>query len=175
MTSILLTVSTFSALAEDLVEDLAEAAVSVCVAADIVAPQTRTSPPRGDGERAFFQTRAFRGVVASLGALRPAGVLADVVLSRFVDHWDDLVLHGCDPIGNLDPFGAIPLLHIGRVVAVVIVAGHLERSGKAVEPDLFPACRGDLQRLQAATHFIAGDVLLAGYLLCVADGLGDHH
>src|ERR1041385_2504194 len=160
MTSILLTVRTFSVFAED----LAEAAVSVCVAADIAAPETKTSPRHDGGERAF-STRALRGLVASLGALRPASVLADVVFSRFVDQRDDLVLHGCDPIGNLDPFGAVPLLHIGRVVAVVIIAGHLERSGETVEPEFLPACRRDLQRLQTATHFIAGDVLLAGDFL----------
>ncbi len=93
---------------------------------------------------------------------------------RLIDQRNDLVLHGRDPIGDLDPLGAVPLLHIGRVVAVVVVAGDLHRRREVSKPISFHRAAVMLQRFQTAAHFITGDVLLAGDLLRVADAFGDH-
>ena len=64
------------------------------------------------------QNREFR-------ALRPRLVLGHVVLGRGVEKRLHLVLHGRDPVGDFHPLGAVPLLHVGGVVAVVVGAGHL--------------------------------------------------
>ena len=61
------------------------------------------------------------------------------------------------------------------MVAIVVVAGHLDRAGESLEAKFLPARLGDLQRLETAPHIFAGDVLLAGDLLRVADRLGDQH
>src|SRR5262245_6027831 len=106
------------------------AALAGCVrAASWAATDTRPpylSPRAGRG-RASFALRIVRNscsrrLVAGLGALRPSRILGHVVLGGGFQHRAHLVLHGRDPIGDLHPLGAVPLLHIGGLVAVVVTA-----------------------------------------------------
>src|SRR3974390_715214 len=133
----------------------------------------RASPRRDSGERNVHPK--LRRLVASFRTLRPRLVLGQIVLRRSVKQRHDLVLHGRDPIGDLDPLGTVPLLQIGGVMAVVILASYLDRRAEVREADLLPARRWDLQRLKTAPYVVAGDHLLAGDLLRVAAGLGNQH
>src|ERR1700731_4592889 len=63
-----------------------------------------------------------RRLVASLGALRPAGVRGGVLLGGRLDQRKHLVLHRLDPVGRLDPGVAVPFRDVGGVVAAVIAA-----------------------------------------------------
>src|SRR5690348_7888117 len=93
-----------------------------------------------------------RRLVASLGALRPARVRRGVVLGGRIDQRNDLVLDRLDPVGRLDPLGAVPLHHEHAVVAVVVAARDAERGGEAVHAELLEARLGDVERLEAAPH-----------------------
>src|SRR5437016_1498709 len=81
-------------------------------------PGSADPPPPGEGKKS-------RGLVAGLGAVGPRLVLRDVVLGRLLQQRAHLVLHGRDPVGHLHPLGAVPLLHVGAVVAVVVAARDL--------------------------------------------------
>src|SRR3974377_1655204 len=113
----------------------------------------RASPRSDGGERNVH--RKLRRLVASFRALRPWLVLGQIVLRRRIKQRHDLVLHGRDPVRDLDPLGAVPLLHIGGVMAVVILASHLDRRAEIREADLLPARRWDLQGLKTARYIIA--------------------
>src|SRR5262245_4881955 len=62
-------------------------------------------------------------LVARLGARRPGLVLGHVVLGCRLQQRAHLFLHGRDPVGHLHPLGAVPLLHVGGLMAVMIGAG----------------------------------------------------
>src|SRR3954462_470264 len=112
-------------------------------------------------------------LVAGLCALRPAGVGADIVFRRRFNQRIDLLLDGVDPVGCLDVLGAVPLRQESRVMAVMIGARHLHRSGESLCADLLEPRRRDDERLEATPHVLAVDLLLAGDLLRVADRLRD--
>src|SRR5689334_14399110 len=57
-----------------------------------------------------------RLVVASLGALRPGLVFAHVVAGGAVEQRQHLVLHRRQPVRDLDPLLAVPLLDVSGVV-----------------------------------------------------------
>src|SRR5450759_2432020 len=144
---------------------------SICAATAMRAPK-ELSPRHGAGS----EISKLRRLVARLRALRPRLVLGHVVRRRRFEQWTHLVLHGRNPVGDLHPLGAVPLLYIGRLMAVVVGAGHAsERRAEFRQADLLPARRRDVERLEAAPHVCAGDHLLAGDLLCVADRLGYQH
>src|SRR6516225_5236245 len=96
-----------------------------------------------------------RRLVASLGSLRPTSVGGDVVSRRALDQRFDLVLHRLDPTGSFRPLCSIPLGEIDAVVTVVIAAAQIDRGGKAVHTELFPARVGDVERLQSPAHVFA--------------------
>src|SRR5262245_488925 len=132
------------------------------------------SPIRGRGS--FPYAIKSRRLVAGFGALRPAGVLFDILFGRFFEHRSHLVPHGLDPVGNLDPFGPIPLLHVRRGVAVMIGAVHtLTGRRKTREAELLPPCFADVERLKAPADILAGHDLLARQLLGVADRFRYEH
>src|SRR5437016_5387654 len=95
-----------------------------CVATARLRIASLPTSPRARGEAPSPQTRS-RRLVASLRAGRPGLVLRHVVLGRRLEQRTHLVLHRRDPVGDLDPLGAVPLLHIGAVMAVVVAARHL--------------------------------------------------
>src|SRR5674476_192734 len=109
----LLTVRIFSTAGAD---DLA----SVCTATVMRAPE-EALPARRAG-RGFFSSR---GLVASLGALRPVAVLIGVVLGRSGQQRADLVCHRLDVAAGLDPLRAVPFLHESGEVTIVVGAGCL--------------------------------------------------
>src|SRR6188768_1716181 len=112
--------------------------------------RTSATTPNGEplpvsGERSFHVCSVLRGLVASLGPLRPTGVLLDIFAGRRVEHGTHFFLHGLDPVGDLDPFCPVPLLHIGRRMAIMVGAVHAhDRRGKAREAKLFPPCVADV-------------------------------
>ena len=57
------------------------------------------------------------------------------------------------------------------MVTVVVGATQMDRCGKVREAQLFPACIGDAERLQAAAHIVAADLLLVGQSLGRTDFL----
>src|SRR4026209_2404991 len=87
---------------------------SVWAAVDMIPP--KTSLPAEAGRGCWCRARGLRRLVAFLGALRPAGGLGDIVLGGLFQHRPHLILHGRDPIGDLDPLGAVPLLHERRAM-----------------------------------------------------------
>src|SRR5262249_29942631 len=73
------------------------------------------------------------------------------------------------------PFAAVPLLHVGRMMAVVVRAAYGEGRGKVRQAELLEARFGDPERFQPAAHLVPGDILLACEPLRVADALGHDH
>src|SRR5215470_15191409 len=102
-----------------------------------------------------------RRFIARLGAGRPGLVFRHIVLGGGLEQRTHLVLHGLDPVGDLHPLGAVPLLHVGGMMSVMVRARHVaDRRRKIFEPELLPALGGDFQRLEAAPHVLAGYLLL---------------
>src|SRR5271157_5069127 len=103
----------------------------------------RRWPEGPDGGRASL-------VVAGLAARGPAGVLFGVGLGRLVEQRLDLCGVRADEVAHLRPFRAIPLLHEGRGMAVVVGAGRLERNREAVEADRLEAGGVDVEILETS-------------------------
>src|ERR1700730_478237 len=164
---------TTSMLFSDRIASTAEAGATAsdCATAVTCSPFP-ASPHAGRGDMPARLLR-LRRLIAGLGALRPRLVLGHIVLGGGIEQRLHLVLHGRDPIGDLDPIGAVPLLHVSRMVAVVVRATHFDWAGEALEPEFFPARRRDLQAFEAATDVVGVDHLLASQLLGVADCLGN--
>src|SRR5206468_2623154 len=95
--------------------------LSICKHPTPPRPSAATTLPAVRGRDKPASAR----LVARLRALRPRRVLGHVVLGCGFKQRTHLVLHGCDPVGDLDPFGPVPLLHEGRMVPVVILARHV--------------------------------------------------
>src|SRR6185312_193310 len=129
----------------------AEGAALWVSTADMASTPESGLPPR-TGRGHCRSDRRLRRLVASLGALRPAGVALDVFGRGLLEQRLDLLLQRLDPVGRLDPLGPVPLLHVGRRVTVVVVAGHLHRRAEVREAELLPARRRDVERLEAAPH-----------------------
>src|SRR5262245_39644697 len=103
-------------------ERMVSCAAAGCGEPAFWAIDTRTSlaSPRTRGEAARRSTAshrpaiiASRRLVAGLRPLRPGRVLGYVVLGGGFQHRTHFLLHGRDPVGHLDPLGAVPLLHVG--------------------------------------------------------------
>src|SRR6185312_10940617 len=111
----------------------AAGAVLACSTADMnETPEKEPLPANGERLFSFRRLRpGLRRLVASLGALWPAGVGSRIVLGRGVDQGNNFGLERLDPVRPLDPLGAVPLRHIGGVVAVVVLARHAHRSREA--------------------------------------------
>src|ERR1041385_5341637 len=97
----------------------------------------------------FRLAPGLRRLVASLGALRPAGVLLGVILRRRLDQRTHLVLDRVEPVRGLHPLGSVPLRDECLVMAVVVVAGDLHRRAEAFKTELLETRFCDVQRLQA--------------------------
>src|ERR1700731_2642980 len=91
-----------------------------------IPPRRRASRRRDGGIN-----RRLRRLVAGLAPLRPARIRGGVVLGSRVYQRDDLVLDRLDPVGGLDPLGAVPLHGEHAVVAIVVTAGDAERRREA--------------------------------------------
>src|SRR5262245_26489888 len=141
-----------------------------CSTADIGPHFHRRSPSPTRGRGSFPYAIKSRRLVAGFGALRPAGVLFDILFGRFFEHRSHFVPHGLDPVGNLDPFGSVPLLHVsGRVTVMIGTVHTLNGRREAREAELLPACVTDVEGLEATADILAGHDLLARQLLRIAD------
>src|SRR5258705_9246240 len=58
------------------------------------------------------------------------------------------VPHGHDPVRHDVPLLAVPLLDEHGAVALVVLAGDLDRMGEALHPQLFQALVGEVQILE---------------------------
>src|ERR1700674_3570076 len=105
------------------------------------SPSSRKTAARAaSAGRGRLLLATLRRLVARLGAFRPAGVLLHVVLGGRLDQRAHAVLHGRDPVGNLDPLRPVPLLHVRRLMAVMVGARHAgNRRREARQPQLRPA------------------------------------
>src|SRR3569832_694867 len=123
---------------------------------------TGKRPLPANGERSFALRLL---LVAGFRALRPAGIGAGIVMRRRQDQRLDLRLDRLDPVGTLGPLLAVPLRHVGRVMAVMVGAGDLHRRDEAGRTHFLQPRFADLESLEAAPHVGAVDHLLAGDLL----------
>jgi len=83
-----------------------------------------------------------RRLVASLGALRPAGILLDIVGRSLLQQRLHLVVHRLDPVGDLRPLRTIPLLHVSGAMAVMVGASGLHDCSEVRKAELLPASLG---------------------------------
>src|ERR1700730_8166407 len=83
------------------------------------APVTEWPPPQ---LISCDRTRDLRRLVASLGPLRPAGILFGVVLGGGVGERDHFVGDRLDVVGRLVPLRAVPLNHEHLIVTVMVLA-----------------------------------------------------
>src|SRR5262249_15006615 len=83
------------------------------------------------------------------------------------------ILDRLNPVGRLGPLGAIPFCEVDTVMPVVVAAAYAEGSRKALHAQFLQARFRDVQGFEAAADIFTGHDLLAGYLLGVADCLGD--
>src|SRR3954453_8629954 len=112
---------------------------------------------------------------AAFGALRPAGVLLGILLGVLDEKRAHHVLHRIGPVRALRPLRPVPLGDEELVVAVVVLACHLDGRGEALHAELLQPRLGDVERLEPGPHVLAGDDLPAADALRVADRLGDEH
>src|SRR5881396_4143900 len=163
-----------------------------------VGPEEGDDAPRGDPQRHPLQhedhvvvdhldvvDRQQRpGVVAHgaharlllLGAvaLRVAGLLA-LLDGRRLDLRADDVAHRRNPVGHDGPFLAVPLLDEHGPVALVVLAGHLDRMREAFHAHLFEPRLGEVQVLHAPADLLAGERLVAVSRHRGADRFGGEH
>src|SRR3954469_11285240 len=162
-------------------------AVLVARAADIKAPISLSRLRERDRVRAALTRSAAAGSISSaaparlrllgaaFGALRPAGVLLSILLGVLDEKRAHHVLHRIGPVRALRPLRPVPLGDEELVVAVVVLACHLDGRGEALHAELLQPRLGDVERLEPGPHVLAGDDLLAADALRVADRLGDEH
>src|SRR2546423_2627976 len=98
----------------------AEPIASVAVIASSASGKHKLATDDGSPSVARQPSSISRRLVASFGALRPAGVGVDVFLRLGLDQRHHIVLDGLDPIGRLRPFGAVQFRQVDAVVPVVI-------------------------------------------------------
>src|SRR5580692_1424102 len=98
-------------------------------------PLPRSGGGYGRGPSASHSS--LRLAVASLRALRPAGVLLGIGLGGFVDQRLNRRVVGGNGVGDFHPFRAVPLLDEGRAMAVVVGAGQFERRDESGQAQRF--------------------------------------
>src|SRR5262245_26706304 len=69
--------------------------------------------------------------------------------------------HGRDPVGDDVPLLAVPLLDEHGTVALVVLAGHLDRVREALHAELIEPRLREVQVLEAPAHLLAGERLVA--------------
>src|SRR5713226_10039637 len=80
---------------------------------------------------------------------------------RLLDHRPHDRLIGLDPVGDEVPFLPVPLLELDRAPPFVVHAGDLDRLQEADGAQLLQALIVEVQVLQAPTHLLARQRLLA--------------
>src|SRR3989442_1569393 len=120
--------------------------------------------------------RGLRGSNAGRSGFLAAVARSDVLFlgirSRgLLDHRPHQFAIRLDPIGDHLPLVAVPLQELHRAASFVVHARHLERLHEARCAELLEACVADLQVLDAPADLLAGQRLLAVFLLRLADRL----
>ena len=101
---------------------------------------------------------ALMGIVAGLSALRPTWVFRHIGLRGGIKQRHYAIPHRLDPIGRSHPPRAVPLLNVGDVMPIMVVAGDLQWRAETLKSKLLPARRRDVERLQPTD---ASDLTLA--------------
>src|SRR6266404_4242174 len=127
-------------------------------------PISSLSPRSGEGRVSSTRRSGFLAAVARSDVL-----FLRVRSRRLLDHRPHQLAIGLDPIGDHLPLLAVPLLELDRSAALVIRAGHLDCLHEPGRAEVFQARLADLQVLDAPAHLLAGQRLLAVFLLCLAD------
>src|SRR5262245_48151883 len=99
---------------------------------------------------------AFRGAVT-----RRNVVLLGIVCSRLLKLRPHDLAHGGNPVGELLPLFAVPLLDKDRAIAFMVIAGHLDRSRKPREPQFLQACLRQVEMLKPPPHLLTRQWLVA--------------
>src|SRR5437867_1935127 len=94
---------------------------------------------------------------------------------RGLDLRADDVAHGRDPVRHDGPFLAVPLLDEHRPIALVILAGDLDRVREALHAQLLEPLLGEIEVLHAPADLLAGERLVAVFRHRGADRLGGQH
>src|ERR1043166_4822815 len=124
------------------------------------------TPPVWRGELALCSSRAqyrgaalaFRGAVARCNV-----VLLGIVGGRLLKLRPYDLAHGGNPVGELLPLFAVPLLDKDRAVAFMIIAGHLDRSRKPRQPQFLQACLRQVEMLKPPPHLLTRQWLVAEF------------
>src|SRR5207249_8476009 len=80
--------------------------------------------------------------------------------SRRLDLRPDHVAHRRDPVGDDVPLLAVPLLDQDGAVALVVLAGDLDRVREGLLADLLERLLGLVEILEVAAHLLAGERLV---------------
>src|SRR5947209_10633705 len=166
--------------------------------AGAVGPEKGDDAPLGDAERHPFQHED-HVVVDHLDVVdrqqRPGGPahgahdfllllgtvahgvaeLLPLLDGRGLDLRADDVAHGRDPVRHDGPFLAVPLLDEHRPIALVILAGDLDRVREALHAQLLEPLLGEVEVLHAPADLLAGERLVAVFRHRGADRLGGQH
>src|SRR5215475_6244217 len=110
----------------------------------------RRVEPGAENER----RSAFLGAVARRDAL-----LLGIRGCGLLHHRAHQLSVGLDPVGDHDPFVAVPLLELDRAAAFVIQARYVQRLHEAGRAQLLQAGIADLQVLDSPAHLLGGDGL----------------
>src|SRR5882672_5302835 len=87
----------------------------------------------------------------------------------------DHVAHRRDPVGDDVPLLAVPLLDEHGPVALVVLAGDLDRMREVLHADLLEPLLGQVEVLEAPAHLLAGERLVTELRHRRADRLGGEH
>src|ERR1043166_5637940 len=124
------------------------------------------TPPVWRGELALCSSRAqyrgaalaFRGAVARCNV-----VLLGIVGGRLLKLRPYDLAHGGNPVGELLPLFAVPLLDKDWAIAFMVIAGHLDRSRKPREPQFLQACLRQVEMLEPPPHLLTRQWLVAEF------------
>src|SRR5262249_43708584 len=113
---------------------------------------------------------AFRGALA-----RGNVVLLGILCGRLLKLRPDDLAHGGDPVGDLLPLFAVPLLDEDRAVAFMVLARHLDRSRKPRKPQFLQACLSQVEMLKSPPYLLTRQWLVAEFSHCRAYGFDVVH
>ena len=90
-------------------------------------------------------------------------VLLGIVCGRLLKLRPYDLAHGGNPVGELLPLFAIPLLDKDRAIAFMVLAGHLDWSCKPLEPQFLQACLRQVEMLKPPPHLLTRQWLVAEF------------
>src|SRR4029453_12953319 len=85
------------------------------------------------------------------------------VCGRFLKLRPHDLAHGGNPVGELLPLFAVPLLDKDRAIAFMVLAGHLDRSRKPREPQFLQACLRQIEMLKPPPYLLTRQWLVTEF------------